>query len=403
MKITEFMKSKKGASGIGTLIVFIAMVLVAAVAASVLINTSGYLQQKASTTGKESTDQVASGLQVDGVTGFATSTLDNMVIYVTPNAGSAAIDLKETKIFVTYDGKNQVLSYNGVLADSDDGDIFSAGSTGGTLAGAQATITRGGDRITLVVNGDVAATYPDGTSVTLTAGTVPTDTFGVSTTYVGKTGVVIGNSVYDGSTSTTIVIALTDLDATVADSNYAVAAQTITLNGNTYTLDDTIALVNDVNQASIIELTAGTAGGSAYSALGLSDGDTVTVSLTAPEAVSATGTVEGTPADNSLVIHVPITAVTKDYASGAVTGSLSGVWPGVDDSSFKIIVLQGTVTDGVIDKGDLVGVAVNTNAIFGGIPNRMAVSAKIQPEFGAPGIVSFTTPATYSTSIVELQ
>ena len=55
-------KGKKAEMGIGTLIIFIAMILVAAIAAGVLLQTASSLQNKALLTGEKSKEQVSTGL-----------------------------------------------------------------------------------------------------------------------------------------------------------------------------------------------------------------------------------------------------------------------------------------------------------------------------------------------------
>jgi flagellin FlaB len=62
-------KRDRGQVGIGTLIVFIAMVLVAAIAAGVLINTAGFLQSQSEQTGQQSSAQVSDRLQVVNTVG----------------------------------------------------------------------------------------------------------------------------------------------------------------------------------------------------------------------------------------------------------------------------------------------------------------------------------------------
>ena len=66
---TRFKLDNRGQVGIGTLIVFIAMVLVAAIAAGVLVNTADMLQESAEQTGEDSQAQVSDRIQVIDVYG----------------------------------------------------------------------------------------------------------------------------------------------------------------------------------------------------------------------------------------------------------------------------------------------------------------------------------------------
>jgi len=84
-------RSKKGVMGIETLIIFIAMILVAAVAAGVLLRTSGLLQQRALAVGSEATQRVVTALEVISVNANAdttTNTFNEMELLIRLQAGS---------------------------------------------------------------------------------------------------------------------------------------------------------------------------------------------------------------------------------------------------------------------------------------------------------------------------
>jgi flagellin FlaB len=129
----------RGQVGIGTLIVFIALVLVAAIAAGVLINTAGFLQSQAESTGEESTKQVSNGVTVVSATGniVAAGNIDgsvdsvqNVSIVTRLKSGSDPVDLRSAALEYIGPGGPQRVD----LAGGDNGvSIETVGSSGNSV------------------------------------------------------------------------------------------------------------------------------------------------------------------------------------------------------------------------------------------------------------------------------
>jgi len=114
-KKTWMKKDKRGEIGIGTMIVFIAMVLVAAVAASVLISTANQVREQAQATGDQAINNVASGFIVQDVVAQVNqtdrATVDNITIYIRLAAGSPAINLDNVVLTLVSGDLNMFLAY----------------------------------------------------------------------------------------------------------------------------------------------------------------------------------------------------------------------------------------------------------------------------------------------------
>ena len=108
-----FMNSnKKAEMGVGTLIIFIALLLVAAVAAGVLIQTAGSLQQKALSTGTQATGQISTNAQVIEVSGVdGTGNLANLSYVTKLSPGSEPIEFSSVTMTLNLNDQTQTLTY----------------------------------------------------------------------------------------------------------------------------------------------------------------------------------------------------------------------------------------------------------------------------------------------------
>ena len=131
-KMFEMLRKKDvGAIGIGAMIVFIAMVLVAGIAASVLIQTSNTIQTQAMSTGQATTREVSSGISVFDIEGKINVTnntkydMKYLAITVKARPGSNDIDLNNTYILISDGNKKALLRYG-----YDDADLYKADADG---------------------------------------------------------------------------------------------------------------------------------------------------------------------------------------------------------------------------------------------------------------------------------
>ncbi|MDG5758807.1 flagellin [Natronococcus sp. A-GB1] len=142
-------ENDRGQVGIGTLIVFIAMVLVAAIAAGVLINTAGSLQSQASDTGTETQQAVANQIEVvhayaeddEGTDGE----FEELNLIVKKSAGSDVIDMESITVQYTDSDDSLTLEH-----DSGEGDSEFSTEEGTDDSDATA-LTETSDRIELTV------------------------------------------------------------------------------------------------------------------------------------------------------------------------------------------------------------------------------------------------------------
>lgn len=108
-------RKRKGTTGIGMLIVFIAVIVVSAVAAAVLIGAGGSLEQRSLTTMKGTEAEVASGLSVYSIIGSDASingTVNNLEMLVRLRPGSDPIALNSTVVTIDSRTNFQTLVYS---------------------------------------------------------------------------------------------------------------------------------------------------------------------------------------------------------------------------------------------------------------------------------------------------
>jgi len=130
-KMLALHRNKAASIGIGALIIFIALVLIAGMAASVIIQTSSKLETQTLQTGRDTQKEVSTGLDICTIEGYTTSSsadISKLAIMVRPRSGTEYVDLSGAFIELSNSTIKVILNYTDSFYDEPDGldNIFAA-------------------------------------------------------------------------------------------------------------------------------------------------------------------------------------------------------------------------------------------------------------------------------------
>lgn len=116
------MKSKKAVIGIGTLIIFIATIVASLIAAGVLINATGLLQEEAIAVQQEATQRLVAGVDAYSVNAYGepdTESIYGFDVLVRLRAGSNPIEMQTVGLALDSDDVSTGANLNSSLLNDD--------------------------------------------------------------------------------------------------------------------------------------------------------------------------------------------------------------------------------------------------------------------------------------------